>query len=78
MITNNQIKAMTENELSYLYYCCHSEWESKKMPYEFNINMMKCFRNNTIQYILNKYSSNLTDENKGIIIDILNKLQNNV
>lgn len=77
MITNNQIKALSEDELAYLYYCCHSEWESKKMPYEFNINMMKCFKNNTIQHLLNKYSFNLTDENKSIIMNILNKLEQN-
>jgi hypothetical protein len=28
--------------------------------------------------LLNKYSGNLTDENKGIIMQILNKLEGNI
>lgn len=78
MITNNQIKAMTENELAYLYYCLNTEWNSLNMGYEMNLNTMKAFKNNSIQPILNKYSGNLTDENKNIIMDILNKLEANV
>jgi len=77
MINNNQIKALNEDELAYLYYCCDSEWRSKNMPYEFNINTMKCFKNNTIQFLLNKYSHLLKDEHKNIILDILNKLEQN-
>jgi len=77
MITTNQIKALDENELAYLYYCCDSEWKSKNMPYEINLNMIKCFRNNSIQPILNKYSPNLLDEHKHIVLDILNKLEQN-
>ena len=77
MITNNQIKALSPDELSYLYYCLDAEWKSKNMPYEMNLNTMKAFRNNTIQPILNKYSSNLKDEHKKIVIDILNKLEQN-
>jgi hypothetical protein len=75
MITTNQIKAMTENELAYLYYCLDTEWNSLNMGYPMNLNIMKTFKNNSIQYLLNKYSSNLTDENKNIIMDILNKLE---
>jgi hypothetical protein len=78
MITTNQIKAMTENELAYLYYCLNSEWNSLNMPYEMTLNTMKAFKNNTIHILLNKYSSNLTDENKGIIMEILNKLEQNI
>lgn len=75
MISNNQIKALSEDELAYLYFCCDSEWRSKNMPYEMNLDLMKCFRNNTIQNILNKHSSNLKDEYKNISLDILNKLE---
>jgi hypothetical protein len=78
MITNNQIKALDENELAYLYYCCKSEWDSKNMPYEFDWFVLKSFRNNSIQNILNKYSGNLTDKNKGIIMEILKKLESNI
>lgn len=78
MITNNQIKALSENELAYLYYCLDTEWRTLNMPYEMNINTMKAFKNNSIQHILNKHASNLTDENKGIIIEILNKLEQNI
>jgi hypothetical protein len=75
MINSPQIKALDENELAYLYYCCKTEWDSLNMGYEFDWYILKSFRNNTIQNILNKYSSNLTDENKNIIMNILNKLE---
>lgn len=77
MITTNQIKALDENELAYLYYCLNNEWQILNMPYEMNINTMKAFRNDSIQPILNKYSSNLKDEHKNIVLDILNKLEQN-
>lgn len=78
MITLNQIKALDENELTYLYYCLNTEWNSLNMGYDFDWYILKAFRNNTIQNILNKYSTNLTDENKGIIIEILKKLESNI
>lgn len=78
MITNNQIKALDENELAYLYYCLNNEWDSLNMGYEFNWYILRAFRNNTIQNILNKYSNNLTDENKSLIMQILNKLETNI
>jgi hypothetical protein len=78
MINSPQIKALDENELAYLYYCCKTEWDSLNMGYEFDWYILKSFRNNTIQNILNKYSSNLTEANKKIIIDILNKLEDNI
>ena len=78
MITNNQIKAMSENELAYLYYALNTEWTSLNMGYDFDWYILKAFRNNTIHKLLNKYSANLTDENKGIIIEILKKLQANI
>jgi hypothetical protein len=78
MITDNQIKALDENELAYLYYCLNNEWDSLNMGYEFNWYILRAFRNNTIQNILNKYSGNLTDENKSLIMQILNKLETNI
>lgn len=77
MITNNQIKSLNENELAYLYFCLDSEWREVKMPYDMSLNAMKVFRNNSIHIILNKHSSNLKDEHKNIVIDILNKLEQN-
>lgn len=77
MITNNQIKALSEDELAYLYYCLDSEWKALNMPYEMNLNLMKCFKNNSIQHLLTKYSVNLKEENVSIIINILNKLEEN-
>jgi hypothetical protein len=77
MITETQIKALDENELAYLYYCCKTEWDSKNIGYDFNINIMKCFRNNMIQPILNKYSGNLLPEHSEITMNILNKLEAN-
>jgi hypothetical protein len=78
MITNNQIKALDENELAYLYYCCNSEWDSLNMGYEFDMYILRAFKNNTIHKLLNKYSTNLTDDNKGLIMQILNKLESNI
>jgi len=78
MITDNQIKAMSENELAYLYYALNTEWTSLNMGYEFDWYILKAFRNDMIQLALNKHSANLTDENKGITIEILNKLESNI
>ena len=78
MITLNQIKALDENELTYLYYCLNTEWNSLNMGYDFDWYILRSFRNNTIQTILNKYSGNLTDENKPLIMQILNKLETNI
>jgi hypothetical protein len=78
MITDNQIKAMSENELAYLYYALDTEWNSLNMGYDFNWYILRSFKNNTIHKILNKHSDNLTDENKGLIMQILNKLEGNI
>ena len=78
MITSNQIKALDENELTYLYYCLNTEWNSLNMGYEFNWYILKSFKNNTIHKLLDKYSGNLTDENKGLIMQILQKLEENI
>jgi hypothetical protein len=78
MISNNQIKALSEDELTYLYHCCKTEWDSLNMGYEFNWYIMKAFKNNMIHKLLDKYSANLTDENKPIIMQILNKLEANI
>lgn len=77
MITNSQINVLSENELSYLYYCLNTEWDSLNMGYPFGMYILKCFRNDSVQHILNKYSSNLKDEHKNIVLDILNKLEQN-
>ena len=77
MINNNQIKVLDENELAYLYYCLNTEWNSLNMGYSFDWYILKAFKNDSIQVLLNKYSSNLTDENKLIIMNILNKLEAN-
>ena len=69
---------MSEYELAYLYCSLNTEWNSLNMGYDFDWYILKSFRNNTIQNILNKYSTNLTDENKGIIMEILKKLEANI
>jgi hypothetical protein len=78
MITDNQIKALDENELSYLFYCLNTEWDSLNMGYDFNWYILRAFKNNTIHKLLDKYSGSLTDENKGLIMQILNKLEANI
>lgn len=77
MITNNQIKALNEEELGYLVLCLANEWHHLKMPYDFQFHFIKYFRDVAIQPILNKYSSALKDEHKNIVLDILNKLEQN-
>jgi hypothetical protein len=77
MINSSQIKALSEDELSYLYYCLNTEWDSLNMGYSFDMYILKCFRNDSIQHLLNKYSNLLKDENKNIVLDILNKLEQN-
>ena len=78
MISNNQIKALSEDELTYLYYCLNTEWNSLNMGYNFDWYIMRAFKNNVIHLLLNKYSDNLTNENKGLIMQILNKLEQNI
>ena len=77
MITNNQIKALSEEELGYLVIAFNSEWKALNMPYDFQFHYIKWFRDVAIQPILNKYSSHLTEENKKIIVEIVNKLEQN-
>jgi len=78
MITNNQIRALSEDELTYLFHCCKTEWDSLNMSYEFDWYILKSFNNKAIHPMLNKYSGSLTDENKGLIMQILNKLEANI
>ena len=78
MITDNQIKAMSENELAYLYYALNTEWNSMNMGYDFNWYILKSFTNKVILNILNKHSATLTDEHKGLTIEILKKLEANI
>lgn len=77
MITNNQIKALSEEEIVYFLACFISEWE-KNDPNEFKFNYIKSCRNDVVQHILNKYSNYLPDNKKHLIIDILNKLEQNI
>ena len=78
MITLNQIKALDDNELTYLYYCLNTEWNSLNMGYNFDWYIMRAFKSNVIHKLLDKYSANLTDENKSITMDILKKLEENI
>lgn len=77
MINNNQIRALNEEELGYLVISLGNEWKNVGMSYKFKPHFIKYFREVAIQPILNKYSSNLKDEHKNIVIDILNKLEEN-
>ena len=77
MLTNNQINSLTEEELGYLVICFANEWKQMNMSYGFEFHYIKWFRDVAIQPILNKYSSNLKDEYKNIVLDILNKLEEN-
>ena len=69
---------MSENELAYLYYTLNTEWNSLNMGYDFNWYILKSFTNKVILNILNKHSATLTDEHKGLTIEILKKLEANI
>lgn len=75
MLSDNQIKSLSEEELGYLVICFANEWKHIGMPYEFQFHYIKWFRDIAIEPILNKYSSNLRDECRNIVIDIVNKLK---
>jgi len=77
MITENQINALTEEELLYLASCCNDEWYHQNMGYPFQFHYIKSWRNNMVQQTLNKYSNNLPDDKKNIIMSILTKLEEN-
>jgi hypothetical protein len=77
MITDNQINALSEDELAYLHYCCKAEWDSKNMGYDFQFHFLKSFKANVIQLILNKHKHLLKEEYENIINIILNKLEDN-
>jgi hypothetical protein len=77
MITSSQINALTDEELGYLANCCNAEWNSLNMGYPFQLHFMKFFRNDAINHILNKYSNSLKDEYRGIVNEIINKLEQN-
>ena len=73
MITENQIKSLSEEELGYLYICCNEEFVQSGFDY-FNLNMLKTFRWDAIPHILNKYSDKLKDDQKDLPKIILNKM----
>jgi hypothetical protein len=77
MITDNQINALTEEELLYLVSCCNDEWYHQNMGYPFQFHYIKSWKNNIVQPTLNKYSNNLPDDKKNIIMSILQKLEEN-
>lgn len=77
MITREQIKALNEEELGYLYLCFMNEWNNVGMKYPFQFNFIYSYRNVAVQPILTKYSNLLKDEYKNIVLDILNKLEEN-
>lgn len=77
MITNNQLNSLNDEELCYLYTCFNDEWNSLNMGYPFKFEYIKYWRNVAVQPVLVKYQHTLTDEYKGIIMQILNKLEEN-
>jgi len=77
VITDNQINALTEEELTYLVACCNDEWYHQNMGYPFQFQYIKYWKNDKVQLTLNKYSNNLPDDKKNIIMSILQKLEEN-
>lgn len=77
MITNNQISALSEEELVYLLACFMSEW-SENNSNEFKFNYIKFWRNDAVQHALNKYANYLPNDKKHLIINILSKLEENI
>ena len=74
MITENQIKVLSEEELGYLYTCCNEEFVKSGFTY-FSLNILKVFRWEAMPYILNKYSDRLREEYKDMPKNILEKMQ---
>lgn len=77
MITNNQLRSLSDEELGYLVMCLNTEWRALNMSYELNMNLIKAFKNDAVVLLLNKYSSNLKDEYRNIPNEIINKLNEN-
>lgn len=77
MITSNQINALTEEELGYLFICCNTEWDSLNMAYPMKFNFIKSFKEQAVVFVLNKYKSSLKEEHQNIIDTIINKLDAN-
>ena len=73
MITQNQIKSLTEEELGYLYMCCNQEFVESGFDY-FRLDMLKVFRWDAMPHILNKYSYKLKDDQKDLPKIILDKM----
>lgn len=74
MITQNQINALSEQELGYLYICCNEEFVQSGFDY-FSLDMLKVFRWESIPHILNKYSYKLKDDQKDFPKNIGEKMQ---
>jgi hypothetical protein len=77
MITQNQIKSLSEEELGYLYICCNEEFLNSGFDY-FSLDMLKVFRWESIPHILNKYSHRLKDDQKDFPKIILDKMASNL
>lgn len=77
MITDNQIRALTDEELGYLFMCLNTEWNNLNMGYPMKFNFIKSFKDQAVVFLLNKYKSVLKEEHQNIIDIIINKLDAN-
>ena len=75
MITRKDLDSFTEDELSYLYYCCDKEFY-KNGYVNFDFDSIKIFRKQCLIDIVQKYSDTLSQERKELPCKIISRLEN--
>ena len=75
MITRKDLDSFTEDELSYLYYCCDKEFY-KNGYVNFDFDSIKVFPKQCLIDIVQKYSNTLSPERKDLPSKIISRLKN--
>jgi len=75
MITRKDLDSFTEDELSYLYYCCDKEFYKNGYVY-FDFDSIKIFPKQCLIDIVQKYSDTLSPEKKDLPSKIISRLEN--
>ena len=74
MISRKDLDSFTEDELSYLYYCCDKEFYKNGYVY-FDFDSIKNFPKQCLIDIVQKYSDTLSPEKKELPSKIITKLE---
>ena len=75
MITRKDLASFSEDELSYLYYCCDKEFYKNGYVY-FDFDLIKIFPKQCLIDIVQKYSDTLSPERKELPSKIISRLGN--